>query len=104
MPTPTQSLTTNPVIVTGVMAQSYKAGVATLGTFQTCIIKHIRWSEPGTSGSFIITDPIDGHVIASGNSTANNDQIIDWSAKPLLVRDFIVSTLSGGGYLEIHLA
>jgi hypothetical protein len=52
---------------------------------------------------FIITDPTGGHVIASGNSSVNTDQDISFDAAPEQVRDFIVSTLSGGGYLETHL-
>jgi len=109
MSNPAQNLLANPVIVTGVMSSSYKTTLAAnkAAPFAVCIIKHIRWVNPGASGAgaFQITDPADNHVIASGNAaSAAADQDISFDAAPEQVRDFIVSTLSGGGYLEIHLA
>lgn len=105
-PDPVFNPLTNPFLVNAVMSASYKTLLAAAGdgTFQTCRISKVQFVGAVQGDNFIITDPIDGHVIVPGQSDGN-DLTISFVAKPLLVRDFIVSTfVSASGTLVIYLA
>jgi len=99
---PSQNLLANPIIVTGVMSQSYKQQVAaSVSKFQTLKIQRVIFENPTSAGDTLqITDPTTGFVLARlVCGVAGNTVEIDWRARPRLWSDFIVSTLSSGAVI-----
>jgi hypothetical protein len=97
-------LNQNPIILTGIMASSYKALVAaTLGTLFTLRIEKIYWRSPIVAGDqLLIVDPGSGNTLAHMRcENAQQSQVLDWNANPRLWRDFQVVQLDSGE-LEIY--
>ena len=98
------TLTSNPMVITGSMASGYKAATASaLGTLRTLMIEKIYWANPLTIGDqVIIGDTITGEtLVALRCEVANQPQIIDWTARPKLWADFEINTF-GSGTLYIY--
>ena len=92
-------LTANPMVITAAMASGYKALVASsLGTLSTLRIDKIYWENPLTAGDTVtIIDPQDSiAMLPLRCEVAGQSQVIDWSARPKLWRDFQVSQISSG--------
>jgi tRNA A37 threonylcarbamoyladenosine synthetase subunit TsaC/SUA5/YrdC len=93
------SLVQNPIVISSAMTSGYKASVASsLGTLSTLRIDKIYWENPGTIGdTATIIDPQNlATMFALRCEVANQSQVIDWSARPKLWRDFQVSQISSG--------
>lgn len=93
------NLLQNPLVITAAMASGYKALTAsTLGTLRTVRITKIYWENPASVGDTVnIEDPSSLITIANLRcDTANISQVLDWTARPLLVADFQVSQISSG--------
>lgn len=93
------NLTSNPIVITGSMASSYKASVAaSLGTLFTLVVEKIYWENPATPGDqVLIGDPGSGQTLLNLRcETANQSQIVDWTANPRLWRDFEINTFNSG--------
>lgn len=91
-------LNTNPIMLTGTQT-SYKAAVsATLGTLFTLKVTKIYWYNPTTIGDVaLITDPQSGQeLLRLRCETANQSQLVDWSAHPKLWRDFAAIQVDSG--------
>lgn len=92
------SIYTNPVIITTALG-SYKAAIASaLGSFYEIRIQKIEWYMPVTVGdTYSINDPISNAVIAQGScEVAAQSQVLDWTPQPRLVADFSVPQISSG--------
>jgi len=99
------NLNSNPVQVEVVMTSSYKAGTATsLGTLTSLRIEKIYWLNPTAIGDgVLVEDPANGREIARLRcEVAAQSQVLDWSANPRLVSDFIVPQIDSGR-LKIYL-
>jgi hypothetical protein len=93
------SLASNPIIITGSLATSYKTQTAAgLGTLRTLIVEKVYWANPGTIGDTInIGDPISGlSLLALRCEVAAQSQLIDWTANPKLWQDFEISAVPSG--------
>jgi hypothetical protein len=91
------SLTTNPIVLTQAMTSGYKAGVAaSLGSpLGPVRVEKIYWENPGTVGdTIILVDPQTGRtLIALRCEVAGQSQLVDWTAAPVLWRDFQAQTV-----------
>lgn len=97
------TLTTNPIILSGVQT-SYKAAVASiLGTLFTLRVEKIYWFQPATVGDeALIINPQSGQTLLRLRcEVAGQSQVIDWTANPKLWQDFGVNQLDSGS-IEIY--
>lgn len=93
------NLTSNPIVITGSMATSYKAQVAaSLGTLFCIKVERIRWVQAPATSSISIGDPASGLVLwAAANPSATAIDIDgDFTADPRLWRDFEINAFPGG--------
>lgn len=93
------NLFTNPMVITGSLAQSYKTSVASqIGTLFTLVVEKIYWENPTNVGDqVLIGDPASGATLLNLRcETANQSQIIDWTANPKVWRDFEINTFNSG--------
>lgn len=93
------NLLANPMVLTSSMSQGYKAATASaLGTLRTLIVEKIYWFNPAVAGDQInIGDPISGLTLLNLRcESANQSQVIDWTANPKLWQDFEIDTFNSG--------
>lgn len=98
------SLNQNPIVIDTVMAQGYKAAVASsLGSLFTLKIDKVYWESPVTVGDKVtIVDPDNGNVILDLTcDVAGKSQWVDWTAHPKLVANFRVAVI-GSGTLYVY--
>lgn len=97
-------LNQNPIIVTAAMANTWKQSVAaTLGAFYYLRIKKIYWLNPLNSGDTVfMVDAAGVNIWSARCESANQSQLFDWTASPLRVSDFQISSISSGT-LEIYI-
>lgn len=94
------ALTQNPVLVTAVMAASFKASLPAVNQYPYLKIEKIYWEQPSHVGDTFQIEGLDGSIIASGQcGVAGVDQSLDWTANPKVWSDFRVSQLSSGTLL-----
>jgi len=74
------------------------SGGVGVGSQLTIRIAKIYWENPGTIGdTFVIEDPISSLILWTGRcEVANQSQLFDWTARPLIWQDFCVPTLASG--------
>jgi hypothetical protein len=94
----------NPIVLTGSMAQGYKAATASaLGTLRTLIVTRIRWVNPGISQSISIGDPVSGLILwAAKSNTAGEDVVEDFSADPQVWQDFEINVFPANSSVYIY--
>lgn len=100
------NLLVNPLVITATMASGYKAStLAALGSFQYLLVEKLYWYKPVTPGDQCVVEELTaGNILAQFNcETANNSQLIDWTAKPKRWADFQVTKLDSG-VLYVYLA
>lgn len=104
-----------PLKITGEMATSYKTQLAaaspnaginntSYGTLTTLKISKIYWENPGAIGDVVsFGDPNSGLVLLVIRcEVANQSQLIDWSASPVLWNDFeMTQTGTGTGTIYV---
>jgi hypothetical protein len=107
------SVTRNPMVITGSLP-SFKAALAaaapgggiqnsSFGTLQTLIVERWKWSNPGTSQTLSIGDPVSGEVLELLRSDSSGDDVIvDLTANPKIIDDFSVNSFAGGGALYVY--
>lgn len=105
-------VTKNPITITGSLP-SFKAALAaaipgggiqnnSFGTLQTLVVERWKWSNPGTSQTLSIGDPVSGEVLELLRSDSSGDDVIvDLTANPKLIDDFSVNAFAGGGTLYV---
>lgn len=107
----------NPIVITGEMATSYKTQLAaaapgaginntSYGTLTTLAIKKVYWENPGAIADTVsFGDPLSGKVLLVLRcEVANQSQIIDWSASPVIWSDFEMSqTGTGTGTIYVYI-
>lgn len=106
----------NPIIITGEMATSYKTQLAaavpgagvnngSYGTLTTLKITKVYWFNPGAVGDVLtFGDPITGKTLLTLRcEVANQSQIVDWTASPVIWEDFeMTQTGSGTGTIYVY--
>jgi len=92
------SLNTNPIVISQTQTAYKPAVLTSQGSFITLRIIKVYWENPTNIGdTFVIQDPASGHTWLTGRcEVANQSQIFDFTAKPLLWKDFEVLTLASG--------
>jgi hypothetical protein len=96
-------LTRNPIVLTTTQT-SYKAAVAaTLGTLFTLMIEKVYWEDPITVGDGVLIESPDSgaELLTLRCETAGQSQVIDWTNKPKLWRDFACVQMDSGS-LKIY--
>jgi hypothetical protein len=93
------NLLANPMVITSSMSQGYKAATASaLGSPTLLKIEKIYWENPANSGDTIsIGDPASGLILLVLRcESANQSQIVDFTANPKLWRDFEINSVPSG--------
>ena len=91
--------TSNPILINTAMPEGWKAEVASsLGSPLMLKILKIEWYSPVAEGDTVnIQDPENGlDLLDFTCETAGQSQIVDFTARPLLWRDFNVYHISSG--------
>lgn len=87
------------MVITGSMAQGYKASVAaSLGTLFTLKVEKVYWKSPVAQNDQVtIGDPASGLTLLNLNcESAGQSQIVDWTADPKIWRDFEINRFDSG--------
>lgn len=92
------NLNSNPLVIQNSVV-SYKTAVtASVGTLFSFRVMKVYWENPGTIGDVVtIGDPASGMTLLNLRcEVAGQSQVVDWTAFPVLWRDFSIDTISSG--------
>jgi len=90
----------NPILIDTAFSEGWKAEVAaTLGSPLTLMVTKVEWYKPVTIGDqvkILDTSQASTDLLDFTCETALQSQVMDWTARPILWRDFQVTQIDSG--------